>query len=181
MTKVKSIVACFLATVLTLGSVACTPPTVSTLVTTLSAVSDAASVAVVVAGTLTATGTLSPEEAGLVSTYATAVSTATTKSITELNSTDTNVVKVTVITEAFAVVAAPAFGPNVSPQIIAVTNAIGTAVQLFLNQLHASGALKMARLAPHAVIKLEKGDKAKLKAIMVKATETSAKAKLLKK
>lgn len=172
----KSIVSVLL--VCTLLMVGCTPPNTSQLVTALNAVSDAASVAVVVTSGLVAFGQVDPAVGDQVATYATGVTQAVSTSIAELNSADTNPVKIDVITAAFAKVAAPAIG-NV-PQVNAVIDAVSAAVKNFLNNLTSTGNLKLAKAAPNVKIVLANGDKAKLQKISQKIVETQAAASQLK-
>jgi hypothetical protein len=176
----KSIVSVLLVCVLLL--VGCTPPNTSQLVTALNAVADASSVAVVVTGSLVAVGKVSPDVAAQVANYSQGVNGAVTVSIAELNSADTNPVKISKISAAFAAVAAPAFGDK-SPQVAAAIQAVSAAINIFLNQLHSSGVLKLAAAAPHAkpMDLLKKGDKAALKKTAAKCVETNAQAELLKK
>jgi hypothetical protein len=176
----KSIVSVFL--VCTLLLVGCTPPNTSQLVTALNAVADASSVAVVVTGSLASLGKLSPDVASQVATYSQGVNGAVTVSIAELSSLDSNPVKITKISTAFAAVATPAFGDK-SPQVGAAIQAVSAAINIFLNQLHSAGVLKLAVAAPHAkpMDLLKKGDKATLKKTQAKCLETNAKAELLKK
>jgi len=143
----------------------------SNLILTLSAIQDASSVAVIVVNGMVAAGKIDPLTATTVNTYAKLVSGAVTVSITELGTTDTNTRKITVITQAFASLTAPHFGPNVSAQVQAIVQAIGTSIQLFLSQLGGTPSL-MAKLTPHAEIKLTSGDKALLKQIQVKSQNT---------
>jgi hypothetical protein len=176
----KSIVSVFLVCVLLL--VGCTPPNTSQLVTALNAVADASSVAVVVTQSLVALNKVSPDVANEVATYSQGVSTAVTTSVAELNSSDSNPVKISKITAAFAAVSAPAFGTQ-APAVTAAIQAVSTAINIFLNQLQSSGVLKAAAVAPGVkpVDLLKKGDKATLKKAVAKCAETSAKAELLKK
>lgn len=175
----KSILAVFMACVMCLASVGCGTPT-SNLITALNAVSDAASVAVVVTQALVATGQVDQATANLVSTYATSVSNAVNTSTTELNSKDTNAQKIAVITAAFAAVAAPAFGAN-APAVLAAINAVTAAINIFISQLNSSTVVTAAKAAPHAPIVLNSADKAMLKKIKAKTAQTLAAAVALKK
>lgn len=175
----KSFVSVLLVCMLLL--VGCTPPNTSQLVTALNAVADASSVAVVVTQSLVALGKVSPDVAAQVATYSTGVNQAVTTSVAELNSTDTNPIKITKISAAFAAVAAPAFGSQ-SPAISAAVSAISVAIELFLNQLNSAGVLKMAARAPNVAPAslMLKGDKDLLKKIQEKVAETNAMAAKLK-
>jgi hypothetical protein len=178
----KKLLSLFLALVLCLVSVGCSTQT-SDLVTALNAVSDASSVAVVVTSSLVAMGKLDPAVGDQVSQYATAVGGAVTTSIAELNSSDPNPQKITVISAAFAKVAAPAIGSAAganAQQVSAAIDAVSAAVKIFLGRLNSSGTLKLANAAPTAKIKLEPGDKALMKQIQKKNAETMAKAAALK-
>ena len=163
----KSILAVFMALVLTFSLVGC--GSTSQLVTALNAVADASSVAVVLTETLAGTGKIDPAVATQVANYAQGVTTAVQESIAELSSADTNPVKITKITADFAAVAAPAFGPGTSPQIQAAIQAVSAAVQLFLNQLHQPTVLTLAKVSPVKAVKLSVGDKSALKSINKKA------------
>ncbi len=178
--SMKSVVAVFMALVLCLASVGCGNGTQSNLITALNAVADAASVAVVVVDGLAATGKISPADAALVATYVTSVGTATNQSITELNSTDTNSVKIGKITGYFAVVAAPALPPSIGPLIGPIISAVVTTIDLFIHQLNGPAVVTAAAAAPRAAIKLTGADKAALKSIQKKTAETTAKAAALK-
>jgi len=164
-----------------LASVGCGTPA-SNLVVALNAVSDAASVAVVVTQALVATGKLDQATANLVSTYATSVATAVNTSTTELDSKDTNAEKIAVITSAFAQVAAPAFGSN-APTVLAAIQAVTAAINIFISQLNSSSVTSLAKLAPHVSPKMAMGraDKAMLKKIKTKTAQTLAAAVALKK
>ena len=176
----KSIVSVLMVGVLLL--VGCTPPSTSQLSTALNAVADASSVAVVVTQSLVAIGKVSPEVANQVAVYSQSVNNAVTTSVAELNSTDTNPVKISKISAAFAAIAAPAFGTQ-APAVTAVIQAVSAAVNIFLNQLHSSSVVKLAAAAPHAkpMSLLKKEDKTVLKKAVAKCAETNAKAELLKK
>ena len=178
----KSIVSALL--VCTLLLTGCGTSTPSNLVTALNAVGDAASVAVVVTQALVATGTVSQDVATKVSTYATGVSGAVTTSIAELNSTDTNPVKIANITAAFAKVAVPAFGSN-APAVTAAITAVQVAIDLFLNQLGSPVVAAAAKAAPKVspMVALNHADKSLLKKIGAKAeaTKTAAGALVVKK
>lgn len=175
----KSILAVFMASVMALASVGC-GTTTSNLITALNAVSDAASVAVVVTQALVATGAVSQADANLVSTYATGVATAVNTSTTELNSKDSNAEKIAVITTAFAEVAAPALGPN-SATIEAAIQAVVSTISIFIAQLNSSTVVTAAKLVPHAPIVLNSADKAMIKKIKAKTALTLAAAVSLKK
>jgi hypothetical protein len=178
----KSFLVSFLTVVLIcLSMTACTTPSTSNLVVALNAIADSSSVSVVIINGLAISGTVSPAVVAEVSAYAQGISGAVTTSITELNSADSNPQKIVAISTAFAAVAAPAFGPSTSPQIVAVINAVGSAVKLFLSQLNGPSLKTAATLAPHTKIVLEKGDKATLKKIQAKVAATKAKAIALKK
>jgi len=174
----KSLVSCFLVCVLLLTGCGTTTP--SNLVTALNAVGDAASVAVVVTQALVATGAVSPDVAAQVSTYATGVSGAVTTSIAELNSTDTNPVKIANITAAFAKVVAPAFGTN-APAVQAAITAVQTAIDIFLQQLGSQTATMAAAKAPTVspMLALSRADKSLLKKIETKAEATKVAAEKL--
>lgn len=176
----KSIVSVFL--VFTLLLVGCTPPNTSQLITALNAVADASSVAVVVTQSLVALGKVDQATADKVATYATAVDGAVTTSIAELNSTDTNAIKISKVSAAFAAVAAPAFGTQ-APAITAAIAAVEAAVNIFLNQLNSSGVLTAAKVAPNVkpTSLMVKGDKVLLKKVQAKVAETNALAAKLKK
>lgn len=174
----KSVLALFMAAVMVVTT-GCKPPQTSDLITALSTVSDASSVAVVVTQSLVLVGKVDQSVADQVSEYASGISTAVQTSITELNSTNTNPQKIAAITAAFAKVATPAFGEN-AVQVNAAIVAVSAAVKIFLNQLNNAGFLKAANAAPTAKIKLESGDKAALKAIEKKVADTKLKAAKLK-
>ena len=172
----KSILAVFMACVMCLVSVGCGTPT-SNLVVALNAVSDAASVAVVVTQALVATGKLDQATADQVATYASSVGTAVNTASAELNSKDTNPVKIEKITAAFAAAAAPAFGAN-APAITAAINAVAATINIFLAQL--GSVVTAAKVAPHASLVLNSADKAMLKKIKAKTAETLTAAASLK-
>ena len=163
----KSILAIFMAFVLTFSLVGC--GSTSQLITALNAVADSSSVAVVLTSALAAAGKLDPAVATQVANYAQGVTTAVQQSITELNSVDTNPIKITKITADFAAVAAPAFGPGTAPQVQAAIQAVSAAVQIFLRQLNTPATLTLAKLSPVKAVKLSMGDKAALKSINKKA------------
>lgn len=169
----KSIISVLLVCVLLL--VGCTPPNTSQLVTALNAVAEASSVAVVVTQSLVGLGKVDQDTANLVAVYAQGVDKAVATSIVELNSADTNAIKISKITAAFALVATPAFGAN-APQIAAAVQAVSAAINIFLGQLNSSGMLKMAAAAPNVkpASLLSKGDKAMLKKTQSKVAETDA-------
>jgi hypothetical protein len=177
MKSVQAILATFMAGILALTTVGCTPT--SNLVTTLNAVADAASVAVVVAQGLAAAGKISPADAALIATYASGVSTAVTESITELSSSDTNPIKITKISGFFAAVAVPAIpgGSALAPYITAIVQV----VTQFIGQLNSSTVLTAAKVAPKAPLKLTMGDKMALHKTKKKADATIAVAAKLKK
>lgn len=177
----KSIVSVLLVSVLLLAGCGGTV-TPSTLVTALNAVADAANVAVVVTSTLVATGKVDQSVADQVQLYATGVDGAVTASIAELNSTDTNPVKIANITAAFAKVAAPAFGAN-APAVTAAIRAVTATINIFLQQLSSPSVMKAAMAAPKVAptIVLSKGDKSMLKKIQTKVAATNALAATLKK
>lgn len=174
MKTMKKLTTLLLTVVLCISMVGCST---SNLVTALNAVSDASSVAVVVTSSLVALGKVSPDVAAQVSTYAQGVSKAVTVANAELNSSDTNPVKITVITAAFAQVATPAFSN--APEVSAAISAVSVAVQIFLNQLTSSGVLTLARTSPDVKIKMSVGDKLTLHKMMGKVAKTDAAAKLL--
>jgi len=167
----KSIVSVLL--VCTLLLVGCGTSTPSNLITALNAVGDAASVVVVVTQALVATGTVSPDVAAQVSTYAIGVSGAVSTSIAELNSTDTNSVKIANITAAFAKVVTPAFGSN-APAVTAAINAVQAAIDIFLQQLGSQTVTMAAAKAPTVspMLALSRADKSLLKKIETKAEAT---------
>jgi len=169
----KSLVSCFLVCVLLLTG--CGTITPSTLVTALNAVADAANVAVVVTSGLVATGTVSQAVATQVQTYATGVDGAVTTSIAELNSTDTNPVKIANITAAFAKVATPEFGTN-APAVSAVISAVTAALDIFLQQLNSTAVTSLAKANPTVAptLLMSRGDKSMLKKIQAKVAETNA-------
>lgn len=175
----KSIVSVFLVFVLILMS-SCTPTT-SNLITALNAVADASSVAVIVTQSLVALGKVSPDVANQVSVYAQGVDQAVTTSIAELNSNDTNPVKITNISAAFAKVAAPAFGNN-APLVVTAIGAVTVAIDIFLRQLNSSQVLAAAKGAPTVApsLTMTRGNKAMLKNISKKVAETQAVALKLK-
>ena len=177
----KSILSVFMTMVLLVGSVLTTGCNTQTsdLVTALNAVSDAASVSVVVTSSLVALGKVDPAVADQVSQYAQGVGGAVNTSIAELNSADTNPQKIAAITAAFAKVATPAFGTNAT-QISAAIDAVQAAVKVFLSHLNSAGVLKLANAAPTAPIKLAPGDKAMMKQMQKKTADTIAKAAALK-
>jgi len=176
----KSILAMFMAAVLCLTTIGCGGSTTSNLVTALNAVADAASVAVVVTQGLVSTGTVSQADATLVATYSTAISTAASQSITELGTTDTNVVKIGKITADFAAVVAPNVpgGAAIAPLILAITSA----VQIFMSQLNSAPVVAAAKAAPHAPVSLvlSGADKTLLKKTQATAASTVLKANVLK-
>lgn len=174
----KSIVSILLVGTLLL--VGCGTTTPSTLITALNAVGDAASVAVVVTQALVATGTVSPSVAAQVSTYATGVSNAVTTSITELNSTDINTVKIANITAAFAQVVVPVFGTN-APAVQAAISAVQVAVDIFLQQLNSTAVVSAAKANPTVAptLVLTRTDKSLLKKIETKAEATKVAAAAL--
>lgn len=169
----KSIIAVLMTLALCIFTVGCS--TTSTLVTTLDAVSDAASVAVVVTQGLVATGSVDQTTANEVASYCTAVSTAVNESITELNSTDTNAVKIDLIVADFTQVATPAFGSDAS-QVSAAISAVSSAIQLFLNELHSTNVLLAAQTHPTAPLSLamNRADRSTLKRIQAKTARTLA-------
>jgi len=175
----KSMIAVFMAFVMALCSVGCGTPT-SNLIVALNAVSDAASVAVVVTQALVATGKVDQATANLVATYSASVGTAVNTATTELNSTDTNAVKIEKVTAAFAAVAAPAFGAN-APEILAAINAVTAAINIFIQQLQGTSVTAAAKAAPHAPIVLSHNDKMMIKKIHTKTAEMMAAAAKLKK
>jgi hypothetical protein len=174
----KSIVSVLLVCTLILAG--CGTSTPSNLVTALNAIGDAASVAVVVTEALVATGSVSPDVAAKVSVYATGVSGAVTTSIAELNSTDTNPVKIANITAAFAKVAVPAFGSN-APAVSAAISAVQAALDIFLQQLNSPVVAAAAKAAPTAspMLVLNRADKSLLKKIGIKAEATKVAAATL--
>jgi hypothetical protein len=177
----KSIVSLFL--VFTLLLAGCGKVTPSSLVTALNAVADAANVAVVVTSSLVVSGTVSQSVATQVQTYATGIDQAVAASIAELNSADTNPVKIANISAAFAKVAAPAFGTQ-APAITAAISAVTAAVDIFLQQLNSNGVLTAAKAAPKVspALVLSHGDKSMLKKIQTKVAATNVlAAKLVKK
>jgi len=175
----KSVLAVIMATVMMFTTVGCGTPKTSDLVTALTAVSDASSVAVIVTQSLVVLGRIDQGTADQVSDYSSGIGTAVQASIAELNGTNTNPQKIAAITAAFAKVASPAFGEN-APQVKAAIEAVSAAVKIFLNQLNNAGLLRAANAAPNAPIKLESGDKAALKAIQKKVADTNLKAAKLK-
>lgn len=174
----KSLLAIFMAFVMCLATVGCGTPA-SNLVVALNAVSEAASVAVVVTQALVATGKLDQATADQIATYSASVGAAVTTATVELNSKDTNPVKIEKITAAFAAAAAPAFGAN-SATIQAAINAVAAAINIFLSQLGSAPVVTAAVAHPHAPIVLNSGDKAMLKKITAKNAETLAAAAKLK-
>lgn len=167
----KSIVSVFMATILCLASVACTPAQTSSLVTALNTVSDAASVAVVITSSLVAVGKVDPSIGNQVSVYASGIGGAVNVSVTELNSNDTNPQKIAAITAAFTKVAVPVMGPN-GQQISAAIDAVSATVKIFLSHLNSAGVLKVAKNAPTAKIVLSSSDKSMLKKIEQKTAKT---------
>ena len=164
----KKIIA--IALLCTLMLTSCSNKT-SDLIVALGAVQDAASVAVVVAQGLVAVGKLDPQVATLVDTYAKLTSEAVTKSIAELNTSDPNPQKISVITAAFTPLLVPSLGSNVSAQVQAVVQAVVSAIQIFLGQLGGTPA-KLAKVAPNTKITLTMGDKSMLKQIHTKSQHT---------
>ena len=174
----KSMLAVFMAAVMCLTSIGCGTPA-SNLIVALNAVSDAASVAVVVTQALVVTGKVDQETADLVSTYSASVGTAVNTTMVELNSTDTNAQKIEKITAAFAQVAVPAMGKN-STAILAAINAVTAAINIFISHLNGAPVVAAAKLSPHAAIVLNSSDKTLLKKIKTKNAETLAAAASLK-
>lgn len=167
----NAITSILLVTALFATTIGCTTTT-STIVTALNAVSDAASVAVVVTSSLAAVGKVDPAVAAQVSDYAAGVTTAVQASIAELKTTDANPQKILVISSDFAKVAVPAFAGTNSAPILAVIDAVQTAVKNFLSQLNSNGVLTVAKAMPTKTVKLTSGDKTMLKEIDKKSTVT---------
>ena len=142
----------------------CTPQ--QTTVTALEAVSIAATAAIPTIIALEAVGKIDPATATIALSYAKSVSTAASLSATELNSSDTNAVKVSVVIADFEPVVAPALGPNVAPEVTAAIQAISGAIELFISNLKNGLQLAAARgasgVAQLNLVKISHADKTTL-------------------
>lgn len=167
----NSFFAVLLVLVMSFSSISCS--STSNLVITLSAISDACSAGLVVIQALEAAGKIDPVAANLAVQYVSIVSVAAEKSVTELDSSDTNAQKIQVIVDAFAAVATPAFGSGVSTTIVSIVNSVASAVQIFLQQLQSPAVTLAAKsAAPVSVTKLSHADKTLLKKALVKFHKT---------
>lgn len=176
----KSILTGLMVGVLSVSLIAC-QTSATPLVTSLNAVADAASVAVVAAAAFEAAGKLSPATATEIENLSSAVHTSVLATETELATTDTNIQKITVITQDFQpVLKFVVTGPD-AVLLQAVVVAVTTTAQLFLGQLNSTPVLMAAKLAPKAPIKLTHGDKVAMKAMNAKLVVTAAQAAKLKK
>ena len=181
LTPMKSIVAVLMVACLSFGTVGCSNQT-STLITSLNAVAEASSVAVVVVAGLQAAGKVSDADAALVTTLSVQVGTASNKSIAELNSADSNPQKITVISALFANIVIPQFNTGLSAATVnGIVQAVAGAIQVFLGQLHGNAVLTAAHAYPTEPIKLSRGDKNTIKAIQKKIAETNAAAVQVRK
>jgi hypothetical protein len=156
----------------------CTPQ--QTAVTALEAVSLAATTAIPTIIALEAVGKVDPATAAVALQYAKAVSTASSLAATELNSSDTNAVKVSVVIADFEPVVAPSLGANVAPEVFAAVQAISSAIQLFITNLKSGQLVTAARgasgVAQLNLVKLSHADKTKL--VQIKKTSVANVAKV---
>jgi hypothetical protein len=165
----RAILALVMSCILFVG---CNTPTVSNLVTALNVLVGSAQAAEVIATGLVAVNAISIGDAALVGVYASGIATAAQNSITELNSTDTAVVKIENITKQFAVVTKPVFGPTTSAEVTLAINVISVAVNSFLAQLNSPGVVSLAKLADktETSVVLAPGDQKVLKQIQKTCT-----------
>jgi hypothetical protein len=110
--------------------------------------------------------------------YTGAVSTAASQSAAELLTKDSIAVMDTKIIGYFDGIAVPALGPTVGPEVVALVNAITSAVQLFLSQINSPTAVKLAHSVEGSKpLSLSMGDRHALGALQKKLTAISEKAK----
>jgi len=153
----------------------------------LQSITIAASVAVPTIAALEASGKVNTIDAKLALTYAGLVSTAASKASVELQSSDTNTVKINNIIGYFEPIAAPSIGSS-SPQVFAAVSAISSAVTLFIGELK-SGQITVtaSRNAPAPIkvsidsLKLSRSDKNVLKDIKKTADKVSTQVEQLLK
>jgi hypothetical protein len=146
--------------------------TPSSLVTDVQDVGDAASVAVVTAAALEATGAISAADAQLVENVGAGVAADCDKSITELQSADSSTVMVSKVVGYFEATGISTAG--LSPQATALVVAISAAVQVLLNQLKSPTVAAAAAMAREAspTVALSRNDRKALSSVQVKARTT---------
>jgi hypothetical protein len=150
----------------------------SQLSTDLTIVSDACSAATIAIPVLEASGVLPTGIGNIILAYTGAVSTAASQSAAELLTKDSIAVMDTKIIGYFDGIAVPALGPTVGPEVVALVNAITSAVQLFLSQINSPAAVKFAHSVEGSKpLSLSMGDRHALGALQKKLTATSIKAK----
>ena len=117
--------------------------------------------------------------AALASSYAQGISNACAESVTELKTTDSKAIQDTKIAGYFANVAALSLPTGTVSEVLAVISAIGSAVNVILNEV---GAAKVTASAPtpgaavllakyQAQVKALGSDKARLQDIMTRAAQ----------
>jgi hypothetical protein len=142
------------------------------IVQDLNYVGDAASVAEITATALQATGVISQQVAQVVITTAQQAATAVSQSITEVESSDPNPIKITKVSAYFAAVVIN--GAGLPPQALTLVNAISAAIQVLLSQLNSQTVVTAAQSAPRSNLSLvlTNRDRLALGTIKAKADQT---------
>ncbi|MGH7484617.1 MAG: hypothetical protein ACREMY_03300 [bacterium] len=142
----------------------------SSVVTALEAVVATAETAVSV---LSATGQIPAPVATEINIYLGDVGTAAAFAASELASTDSTAVKVTKIIQQFSMIAAPSLPPGTAQTIIAVVQAVTTAIAKFLAQITPAVTAKRAAVIPPKIT-ISSSDARKLLSLRTRALAIAA-------
>lgn len=160
---------------------------VNTLTSTLETITLSSEIALDVIG---ATGSVDPATLAQVSTYLSAVSTATSKAATILASGEPGTQQASEIIGLYQAAILPVLPPSTNPRVVAVINAVAAAVKVLLAHFGASPpAVPQGRAASIAApatitvpkLKVTMGDKSKLHDIAKRSQVAASRAQQLHK
>jgi len=141
----------FLIVTVLMSLISFTACTTSELTTALNVVADTASLASITAPILGAAGVIPVPTVDLITNYASQVSSSVVKVETELNSSDTDAIKVSTIIADFASVVVPDI-PGVPPTAGALVTGLASAVKTFITQLESTLGQPVTASAEHRAL-----------------------------